>query len=98
MSLTVGIVLWLTAVGCERQSPPPKPVGAATNKHVEEAPALPSRVGTDAMIQQMKKPMDDARQAEEAIAAFLELRLRRVDELHAAYRDDGGRLGAGLHG
>ena len=80
MSLTVGIVLWLTAVGCERQSPPPKPVGAATNKHVEEAPALPSRVGTDAMIQQMKKPLDDARQAEEALKGSADRTRRELDQ------------------
>ena len=67
MSLTLGIVLCLTAGGCERQGPPPKPVGAATNKHVEEPPALPSRPDDDAMIQRMKTPMDDARQTEDVL-------------------------------
>jgi hypothetical protein len=67
MSLAIVLGLWLTAVGCERQPPPPKPVGAATNRHVEETPALPPRAGTDAMIQQMKRPMDDARQTEDIL-------------------------------
>jgi hypothetical protein len=67
MSLTTGIVLLLSLGACERQGPPPKPIGAATNKHIEEAPAQPSRTDADAMIQQMKTPMDDARQTEERL-------------------------------
>ena len=66
ISLTLGMLLWLTAA-CERQGPPPKPIGSATNKHVEETPALPSRPETEAMIQRMKTPMDDARQTEDVL-------------------------------
>ena len=61
MNLAIGVVLVLVVGACERQGPPPKPIGSATNKHVEESPA-PSN--TDAMIQHMKTPMDDARQTE----------------------------------
>jgi len=64
MSLTMGLLLLLTLGACERQGPPPKPIGAATNKHVEETPSLPSRSEADAMIQNMKTPMEDARQTE----------------------------------
>lgn len=64
MSLTMGLLLLLTLGACERQGPPPKPIGAATNKHVEETPSLPSRSDADAMIQNMKTPMEDARQTE----------------------------------
>lgn len=64
MSLTMGLLLLLMLGACERQGPPPKPIGAATNKHVEETPSLPSRSEADAMIQNMKTPMEDARQTE----------------------------------
>ena len=79
VSLSLGVVLWLTAVGCERQPPPPKPVGAATNKHVEETPAPPSRAGTDAM-QHMKTPMDDARQTEDLLKGAADRTSRQLDE------------------
>lgn len=67
MSLTMGLLLLLTLGACERQGPPPKPIGAATNKHVEETPSLPSRSEADAMIQNMKSPMEDARQTEDVL-------------------------------
>lgn len=78
VGLSLGVVLWLTAVGCERQPPPPKPVGAATNKHVEKTPALPSRAGTDAM-QHMKTPMDDARQTEDMLKRAEDRTSRQLD-------------------
>jgi len=64
ISLTTGMLCILTVAACERQGPPPKPIGAATNKHVEQAPAPPSRPDADAMIQQMKTHLEDARQTE----------------------------------
>jgi hypothetical protein len=67
MGLTLGIVVALLCGACEQQSPPPKPIGAATNKHVEEAPGPPSRVDADAMIQRMKTPMENARQTEDRL-------------------------------
>ena len=80
LCLTLGIVLSLTAVGCERQSPPPKPVGAATNKHAEETPAAPSRAATDSMIQQMKTPMDDARQTEDILKGAADRTRQQLDQ------------------
>ncbi|HKY72891.1 MAG TPA: hypothetical protein VJL88_13310 [Nitrospira sp.] len=68
-----GIVLWHATVlltlllaleACERQGPPPKPIGSATNRHVEDTPARPSRLDADAMIRQMQTPMEDARHTE----------------------------------
>jgi len=67
MRLVIGIVLLVTLGACERQGPPPRPVGSATNKHVEETPAPPSRPNADAMSQNMKPPMEDARQTEELL-------------------------------
>jgi hypothetical protein len=67
MSVTVVILLSLMFAACERQGPPPKPIGAATNKHVEESPAPPSPVDADAMIQNMKTPMENARQTEDVL-------------------------------
>jgi hypothetical protein len=63
----MGVMVLLTLAACDRQGPPPKPIGAATNKHVEETPAVPSGPNADAMIQQMKTPMDEARQAEDVL-------------------------------
>lgn len=67
MRLVIGITLLVTLGACERQGPPPKPIGSATNKHVEETPAPPSRPNADATIQNMKTPMEDARQTEELL-------------------------------
>jgi hypothetical protein len=68
LSLAVGILVILMVGACERQGPPPKPIGSATNKHVEETPlAPPRRDAADAMIEQMKTPMDDARRTEDQI-------------------------------
>lgn len=60
----MGMLCLLTVTACERQGPPPKPIGAATNKHVEQTPASPSRPDADTMIQQMKTHMEDVRQTE----------------------------------
>jgi hypothetical protein len=72
MRLTVVILLSLEFAACERQSPPPKPIGAATNKHVEETPAPPTRPDADAMIQRMQTPMENARQTEEVLKGAAE--------------------------
>ena len=79
-SLGLGILILLTLGACERQSPPPKPIGSATNKHVEEAPAPPSRRDTDAMIQNMQKPMEDARQTEDAIKGAADRTHQQADQ------------------
>ena len=62
-----GMLLLLTIGACERQSPPPKPIGSATNKHVEEKPAPPSRPDAGAMIQNMQTPMERARHTEDRL-------------------------------
>ena len=80
MSLTMGILLLLTLGACERQGPPPKPIGSATNKHVEETPAPPSRSDADAMIQNMKTPMEDARQTEDALKGAADRTRQRTEQ------------------
>ncbi len=67
MSLTMGFLFLLMLGACERQGPPPKTIGAATNKHVEETRPLPSPSDADARIQNMKMPMEDARQTEDVL-------------------------------
>jgi hypothetical protein len=67
MSLTMGLLSLLTLGACERQGSPPKPIGAATNKHVEETRPLPPRSDADAIIQNMKVPMEAARQTEDVL-------------------------------
>ena len=69
----LGNSLWLIAlltliplVACERQGPP-KPVGTATNKHVEQLPAPPSRDAAEAMSGAMKSPLDKAQQTGEVV-------------------------------
>jgi hypothetical protein len=79
MNLVILILLSLWFAACERQGPPPKPLGAATNKHVEETPAPPSRPDADAMIQRMQTPMENARQTEEVLKEAAE-RTRRQSE------------------
>lgn len=67
VSLSVMILVALPLLGgCERQGPP-KPIGSATNKHVEETPAPSSRGTADTIIEKIRTPMDDARQTEDVI-------------------------------
>ncbi len=76
-------VVMLVAVallgGCERQGPP-KPIGSATNKHVEETPTPPSRGTADLMIEKMKTPMDDARQVENVIQGTADRTSQQIDQ------------------
>jgi hypothetical protein len=80
MSLTMAIALVLTCGACERQGPPPKPIGSATNKHVEETPASATRTDADAMIQKMKTPMDDARQTEDLLKGAADRTRQQTDQ------------------
>jgi len=80
LRLVMGMLTLITFGACERQSPPPKPIGSATNKHVEEAPVSPSRRDADAMIQNMKTPMDDARQAEDVIKGAADRTRQQSDQ------------------
>jgi hypothetical protein len=50
-------LLMLTA--CEREGPP-KPVGTATNKHVEQAPATSPKEAADAITGSIKTPIEKA--------------------------------------
>ena len=79
MSLTMGAVLLVALSSCERQGPPPKPIGAATNKHVEETPAPPSRQDLDTMIQNMKTPMEDARHTEDLLRGAADRRQQQSE-------------------
>ena len=79
LNAIVGIALLLTLEACERQGPPPKPIGAATNKHVEEPPAAASRQNADAVIQHMKTPMEDARRTEDLLEESAD-RTRQSDQ------------------
>lgn len=72
MSLAIGILVLLTFEACERQGPPPKPIGSATNKHVEETPAVPSSLDADPMARKMTAPLEDARQTEDVIKGAAE--------------------------
>ena len=81
LSRVAGVVALLLVVGaCEREGPPPKPIGSATNKHVEETPARPSRLDADAMIQQLKTPMENAAQTEELLKGAAERTSRQTDQ------------------
>jgi hypothetical protein len=80
VNLAIGMVIFLTLAACERQGPPPKPIGSATNKHVEEPPARPSRVDADAMIQNMKTPMEDARQTEDLLKGAADRTRQQSDQ------------------
>ena len=78
-SLSMAILIAFTLLGaCERQGPP-KPIGAATNKHVEETPAPPSRGTIDTMIEKIKTPMDDARQTGDVIQGAADRTSQQAD-------------------
>jgi hypothetical protein len=65
--LAMAIVLLLGVGACERQGPPPKPIGSATNKHVEETPAAPVPMDADAMTRNMKTPLENAWRTEDVL-------------------------------
>jgi len=74
------VLVVLTLLGaCERQGPP-KPIGSATNKHVEETPAAPSHGNADTMIEKMKTPMDDARQVESVLQGAADRTSQQVEK------------------
>ena len=81
MSLAIGMVVLFTFGACERQGPPPKPIGSATNKHVEETPATPSRMDADTMIQNMKTPTDNARQTEDLLKGAADRTQQQSDQM-----------------
>jgi len=80
MTLTLGLLVFLTFGACERQGPPPKAVGSATNKHVEESPAPPSSLDGNAMIQKMKTPMEKARQVEDLVKEQADRTRAQIDQ------------------
>jgi hypothetical protein len=62
----INFCLLLVLVGlpaCDRE-PPPKPIGAATNKHIEQSPASTPNETAEAITEAMKFPLEHARQAE----------------------------------
>ena len=69
-----GFSLWLVAVltliplvaACEREGPP-RPVGTATNKHVEESPPRPPKDTAEAITGAVMTPLDKASQTEDTI-------------------------------
>ena len=78
--LALGILLLLTSGACERQGPPPKPIGSATNKHVEDTPAPAARQDANEMTQKMKTPMDDARQTEDVLKGAADRTRQQSDQ------------------
>ena len=82
MSPLLGIVLVLTSAACERQDPAPKPIGSSTNKHVEESPAASStRMDTDAMIQKMKTPIENAGHTENLLKGAADRTRQQADQI-----------------
>jgi hypothetical protein len=67
LSLRVVLLVTLILLGaCERQDAP-KPVGAATNKHVEQAPTPLRSDAAEVMTETIKSPLDKARQTGEVL-------------------------------
>lgn len=63
-----GLALFALSVldACDREGPP-RPVGTATNKHVEESPARPPTGVADTLSGAVITPLDKARQTEDTI-------------------------------
>ena len=79
MSLTMGLLLLLMLGACERQGPP-KPVGTATNKHVEGSPAKPPKEPAEAITGALKTPLNEAHQAEGVIQGAADVTKKQVDQ------------------
>jgi len=78
--LTLSLLLW-TLIGvaaCEREGPP-RPVGSATNKHVEESPAPLSRDTDDRRTGAMKSPLEQAHQAKGVLQGAAEPTRRQTE-------------------
>ena len=82
----ITIRLWLIAlftlisfVACEREGPP-KPVGTATNKHVEESPARPPKEAADTLTEAVKTPLGRAHQAGGTIQGTADRTRKQVEQ------------------
>ena len=79
--------LWLVAVltliplvaACEREGPA-KPVGTATNKHVEASPARPPKAAGEALTEAVKTPLDKAQQAGDTIQGTEDRTRKQVEQ------------------
>ena len=82
-----GFSLWLVAVltliplvaACEREGPP-KPVGTATNKHVEGSTAKPPKEAAEAITGALKTPLNEAHQAEGVIQGAADVTKKQVEQ------------------
>jgi hypothetical protein len=61
---SVVLVTVMSLVACEQRDAPPRPVGSATNKHVEETPATSPQNAAKAIAEAAKAPLDKAHEAE----------------------------------
>jgi hypothetical protein len=67
-AITVGfpLLILIALTSCEREGPP-KPIGTATNKHVEQAPTPPRSDAAEVITETIKSPLDKARQTGEVL-------------------------------
>ena len=75
----VTLLMLISSVACERQESP-KPIGAATNKHIEEPPGSPSKRAAETLPEAVKTPLDKAYQTEGTIQRAEELTRKQTDE------------------
>ena len=75
----MALLALMSHVACERQGPP-KPVGTATNKHVEESPARPPKEAADTLTEAVKTPLDRAQQAEGVIQGAADVTKKQVEQ------------------
>ena len=79
-AIGLGLIVLLTLIACEREGPP-KPVGSATNKHVEQTPAMNRKSAADPITSAVKTPLDKAHAAEDTVQKAEELTRKQADQI-----------------
>jgi hypothetical protein len=76
-TVLLSMIVLLSLSGCDREAPQ-KPLGSATNKHVEESPARPDAAET--LTGRIKAPMERAQQTEGMLQGAAEERGSQADQ------------------
>ena len=66
MCRLISVLILVFFIACEREGPP-KPVGTATNKHVEQSPTASPEGTTEAVTGAVKIPLEKAHQVESTL-------------------------------
>jgi hypothetical protein len=79
ITFSLPLLFTVTLAACDREGPP-KPVGSATNKHVEQSPASSPNAAADAITGAMKSPVEHARQTEGVLQGAADSTSRQAEQ------------------